>query len=67
MSANGLADRVHRRQFVLGPRPAPVAGWVSKRVSDALVLSHCPDLPVASAVARACICAATRAGVAVPP
>ena len=41
--------RLHRRQFVLGPKPWLAAdGWVSEQISQSLHLSRCAELPVAS-------------------
>ena len=41
---------VHRRQFVVGPRPVMAeCGWRHVSLSDGLHLSHCPSLPRASA------------------
>ena len=41
---------VHRRQFVVGPRPVMAeCGWRHVGLSDGLHLSHCPSLPRASA------------------
>ena len=38
----------HQKQFVLGPMPVSVRpGWVSIRLAERLVLSHCPKLRVA--------------------
>jgi hypothetical protein len=39
---------LHRRQFVLGPRPVlSERGWTALRLEDAGVLSRCPELPLA--------------------
>ena len=39
-------DRLHRRQFVLGPRPVrQTKGWLHRSIGR-LVLSHCPQLRV---------------------
>lgn len=41
---------LHRRQFVLGPRPVRVAeDWRTLDLSPGLCLSHCPTLPVSTA------------------
>jgi hypothetical protein len=41
--------RVHRRQFVLGPRPVDlIPGGVTAYVPDVGYLSHCPELRAAS-------------------
>ena len=43
---------VHRRQFVVGPRPVMAeCGWRHVSLSDGLHLSHCPSLPRASVTA----------------
>ncbi len=43
---------IHRRQFLLGPRPAaPHPAWLARPAGGA-VLSHCPELPVRTAVDR---------------
>jgi len=39
----------HQKQYALGPRPVYVRpDWVSHRLSDAVVLSHCPRLQAVS-------------------
>ena len=46
MVPSSSPKRLHRRQFVLGPRPVPqVKGWLERSVGR-LVLSHCPQLRV---------------------
>jgi hypothetical protein len=43
--------QVHRRQFVIGPRPITlVPGWMTTPLPHGGYLSHCPDLPVASTI-----------------
>ncbi len=39
-----LGPRLHRRQFVIGPRPRPMVGWSTTSIGDGLVLSHCQQL-----------------------
>jgi hypothetical protein len=42
--------RLHRRQFVIGPRPYFARpDWISRPLNDSMHLSHCPDLRVGSA------------------
>lgn len=42
--------RLHRRQFVIGPRPLrPFDDWQTVELGDGLVLSHDPALPVVRA------------------
>jgi hypothetical protein len=42
-------SRLHRRQFVLGPRPLLAGdGWVSEQIAPSLHLSRCGDLPATS-------------------
>lgn len=41
---------VHRRQFVIGPRPITIdKGWTTLQLSPTLYLSRCSSLPVSSA------------------
>jgi hypothetical protein len=38
----------HQKQFVLGPAPVSIRpDWITVRIAEDLVLSHCPKLPVA--------------------
>ncbi|MEM7323186.1 MAG: hypothetical protein AAF531_08880 [Actinomycetota bacterium] len=40
--------RLHRRQYVVGPRPCRISpDWVVVELDRGLVISHCPDLQVA--------------------
>ncbi len=39
--------RVHRRQFVIGPRPLRArSDWQTRELGPGVVLSHCPTLPI---------------------
>jgi hypothetical protein len=50
------AVRLHRRQFVIGPRPlGPFDDWGAVELGDGLVLSHDPVLPVRRSGAAALI------------
>jgi len=41
--------RIHRRQFVIGPRPIDsLPGWLAVQLPGCGYLSHCPELRVAS-------------------
>ena len=41
---------LHRRQFLLGPVPFRREGWLSRELTNGLVLSHCASLEVQTSV-----------------
>jgi hypothetical protein len=46
-AAEGALLRLHRRQFVIGPREFRARpDWIGRRIDAHTVLSHCPDLRV---------------------
>ena len=50
-SSATFESRTHQRQFLIGAQPVLYrSDWRVVRLSDTAVLSHCPDLPVQTAV-----------------